>query len=46
MRTHHFRVRKMLTVDTLGVWLRAMVMDGLSAHAAPNIGANMAQQAY
>jgi len=46
MCAQHFRVQKKLTVDTLGVWLRAMVMDGLSAHAAPNIGANMAQQGY
>jgi len=46
MCAQHFRVQKKQTVDTLGVWLRAMVMDGLSAHAAPNIGANMAQQGY
>ena len=32
--------------DTLGVWLPAMVMDGLSADAAQNIGASMAQQGF
>jgi len=46
MCVQHFRVQKKPAVDTLGVWLRAMVMDGLSAHAALNIGANMAQQGY
>jgi hypothetical protein len=34
------------SVDTLGTWLRATVMDGLSADAAQNIGVSMAQLAY
>jgi hypothetical protein len=32
-----------VTVDTLRAWLRAMVMDGLNAHAALSIGVNTAQ---
>jgi hypothetical protein len=32
------------SVDTLGTWLPAMVMDGLSADAAQNIGVSMEQQ--
>jgi hypothetical protein len=32
------------SVDTLGTWLPATVMDGLSAFAAQNIGASMERQ--
>jgi hypothetical protein len=35
-----------VTVDSLRTWLHAMVMDGLSAHVALNIGANMEQLAF